>query len=585
MTAGSYSRFRKLLEYLRPYSRKAGLGILALLLVNALGVYIPLLIRDCIDDIQKGLSYSKIFYYSALILALASVMWVIRMASRMWIFGIGRRVEFDLKQKLFDHLLRLEPAYFSRNSIGDLINRATSDLDNIRRLLGFAVLSLVNTIFAYGLTLPFMLSINPKLSLLAIAVYPVMLFLVQLFSDRLRLEQQEVQENLSDLSQLIQEDLSGIALLKIYAQEKNERRAFAGLNRQLLKVNLRLAKTRNALFPLLEGLASVSLLVLLWFGSGDLASGRLSVGDFIALIIYVERLVFPTALLGFTITAYQRGEVSVDRIEAILRVEPQIKDAADVIALKPSEMKGWLKADGLTYTYPGSDAPALNGISFSIQTGELVAVVGPIGSGKSTLAQAFPRLIEVPRGQLFIDGVDVDRIPLATLRRAVAMVPQDSFLFSTTIRDNIRYAEPLEVQGRVEAAARQAQIHDEILNFPRQYDTLVGERGITLSGGQRQRTALSRAFLTETPVLILDDALASVDNRTATAILQELAGPNRKRTVLFVTHQLSAAAIADRILVLDAGQLVQSGTHASLMAQPGLYRQLWEQQQLEQVLR
>lgn len=585
MTAGSYSRFRKLLEYLRPYRRKAGLGILALLLVNALGVYIPLLIRDCIDDIQQGLSYSKIFYYSGLILALASGMWVIRMASRLWIFGIGRRVEFDLKQKLFDHLLRLEPAYFSRNSIGDLINRATSDLDNIRRLLGFAVLSLVNTIFAYGLTLPFMLAINPKLSLLAIAVYPVMLLLVQLFSDRLRLEQQAVQENLSDLSQLIQEDLSGIALLKIYAQETNERRAFAGLNRQLLKVNLRLAKTRNALFPLLEGLASVSLLVLLWFGSGDLASGRLSVGDFIALIIYVERLVFPTALLGFTITAYQRGEVSVDRIEAILRVEPQIKDAADAIALQPSEIKGWLKADGLTYTYPGSESPALNGVSFSIQPGELVAVVGPIGSGKSTLAQAFPRLIEVPRGQLFIDGVDVDRLPLATLRRAVAMVPQDSFLFSTTIRDNIRYAEPMEEQGSVEAAARQAQIHDEILNFPRQYDTLVGERGITLSGGQRQRTALSRAFLTETPVLILDDALASVDNRTATAILQELAGPDRKRTVLFVTHQLSAAAIADRILVLDAGQLVQSGTHASLMTQPGLYRQLWEQQQLEQILR
>lgn len=585
MAAGSSSRLRKLLGYLRPHRRQAWLGILALFLVNGLGVYIPLLIRDCIDDIQDGLSYSEIFYYVGLILGLASVMWVIRMASRLWIFGIGRRVEFDLKQRLFDHLLRLEPAYFSRNSIGDLINRATSDLDNIRRLLGFAVLSLVNTVFAYGLTLPFMLAINFKLSLLAIAVYPLMLVMVQLFSDRLRVEQQDVQEQLSDLSQLIQEDLSGIALLKIYAQEDNERRAFAGINRRLLQVNLRLAKTRNSLFPLLEGLASVSLLVLLWFGSSDLASGRLSVGDFIALIIYVERLVFPTALLGFTITTYQRGEVSVDRVESILSVEPRIQDAADCVALQPADIQGWIKADGLTYTYPGGDRPALNGVSFSIQPGELVAVVGPIGSGKSTLAQALPRLIELPRNQLFIDGIDVERIPLTTLRRAVAMVPQDSFLFSTTIRDNIRYGDPLTDQQVVEDAARQAQIHEEILNFPRQYDTLVGERGITLSGGQRQRTALSRAFLTETPVLILDDALASVDNRTATAILKELAGPERKRTVLFVTHQLSAAAIADRILVLNEGQLVQSGTHADLMAQSGLYGKLWEQQQLEQVLR
>jgi ATP-binding cassette, subfamily B, multidrug efflux pump len=585
MAAGSYSRLRKLLGYLRPHRRQAWLGVLALLLVNMLGVYIPLLIRDCIDDIQDGLSYSEIFYYAGLILGLATVMWVIRMASRLWIFGIGRRVEFDLKQRLFDHLLQLEPAYFSRNSIGDLINRATSDLDNIRRLLGFAVLSLVNTTFAYGLTLPFMLAIDVKLSLLAIAVYPLMLLMVQLFSDRLRVEQQDVQEQLSDLSQLIQEDLSGIALLKIYAQEANERQAFAGLNRQLLQVNLRLAKTRNSLFPLLEGLASVSLLVLLWFGSSNLASGRLSVGDFIALIIYVERLVFPTALLGFTITTYQRGEVSVDRVESILSVEPQIKDAPDCVALHPTEIQGWIKADGLSYTYPGGDRPALRGVSFSIQPGELVAVVGPIGSGKSTLAQALPRLIELPRNQLFLDGIDVERIPLTTLRQAVAMVPQDSFLFSTTIRDNIRYGDPFADQRVVEAAAYQAQIHDEIQNFPRQYDTLVGERGITLSGGQRQRTALSRAFLTETPVLILDDALASVDNRTATAILQQLAGSARQRTVLFVTHQLSAAAIADRILVLNEGQLVQSGTHTDLLAQPGLYRQLWEQQQLEQVLR
>ncbi len=578
------SRLQKLLAYLRPHWREALLGILALLVVNGIGVYIPLLIRDSIDQLRTAFSFDQIWRFVLLILILSSVMWVIRMVSRTLLFGVGRQVEFDLKQKIFQHLLALEPSYFSTHTSGDLINRATSDVDNIRRLLGFAVLSLANTVFAYTLTLPVMIAINLQLTLLSIAVYPFMLITVQLFSEKLRTEQLSVQEELSNLSEMIQEDMSGISLIKIYAQEQNERRAFRRLNGQLLGANLDLAKTRNVLFPSIEALANISLLVMLWLGPGAIASGQITIGSFVALLLYAERLVFPTALLGFTITAYQRGEVSVDRIESILSVKPQIKDAPDAISL-PTPVKGQLTARNLTYTYPGATTPALKDVSFTIHAGETVAIVGAIGSGKSTVANAIPRLLDIDANQLFLDDNDITQVRLQDLRKAIAYVPQDSFLFSTSIKNNIRYGDPLSEESEVEHAAKQAQIHAEILNFPQQYETIVGERGITLSGGQRQRTSLARALLMEAPILILDDALSSVDNQTATQILQNLSEGIQRKTVLFISHQLSAAATADRIFVMDAGQIVQTGTHSELLKQPGLYRSLWSQHQLEELLR
>jgi ATP-binding cassette, subfamily B, multidrug efflux pump len=578
------TRLQKLLAYLRPHWREAALGIFSLLIVNAVGVYIPLLIRDSIDELRTAFSFEQIWRSVLLILILASVMWGIRMVSRILLFGLGRQVEFDLKQKIFQHLQTLEPSYFSTNTSGDLINRATSDVDNIRRLLGFAVLSLANTVFAYALTLPVMMSINVRLTLLAIAVYPIMLITVQLFSEKLRTQQMTVQEELSNLSELIQEDMSGISLIKIYAQEENERRAFRQLNGQLLDANLDLAKTRNFLFPIIEALTYISLLILLWLGPGTIASGQISIGSFVALILYTERLVFPTALLGFTITAYQRGEVSVDRVEAILMTQPKIKDAPDAISL-PTPVKGQLTARNLSYTYPGAPTPALKDVSFTINAGETVAIVGAIGSGKSTLANVIPHLLDIESNQLFLDGHDITKVRLQDLRQAIAYVPQDSFLFSTSIKNNIRYGNPISEVSEVEDAAKLAQIHSEILNFPQHYETLVGERGITLSGGQRQRTSLARALLMETPILILDDALSSVDNQTATQILENLSTGTQRKTVIFISHQLSAAATADRIFVMDAGQIVQTGTHSELVKQPGLYRLLWNQHQLQEILR
>jgi ATP-binding cassette subfamily B multidrug efflux pump len=312
--------------------------------------------------------------------------------------------------------------------------------------------------------------------------------------------------------------------------------------------------------------------------------GEISIGDFVALLLYAERLVFPTALLGFTITAYQRGEVSIDRIESILVVKPQIQDTPDTISL-PTPVKGQLTAKNLSYTYPGAKTAALNNINFTINAGETVAIVGAIGSGKSTLANVLPRLLDIEPNQLFLDGIDITKVRLQDLRKAIAYVPQDSFLFSTSIKNNIRYGDPVSEPSEVEHAAKQAQIESEILNFPQQYETIVGERGITLSGGQRQRTSLSRALLMDAPVLILDDALSSVDNQTATQILENLATGVQRKTVIFISHQLSAAATTDRIFVMEAGGIVQTGTHTELLQQPGLYRSLWNQHHLEELLR
>ena len=578
------SRLKKLAAYLRPHWRMVLFGVISLLVVNAVGVYIPLLIRDSIDELKTGFSFRDLSGYAILLLVLASGMWIIRMLSRILIFGVGRKVEFDLKQKIFRHLLSLEPGYFATNTAGDLISRSTSDVDNIRRLLGFSVLSLVNIVFAYGLTFPAMLAINVRLTLIAIAVYPVMIITVQLFSSKLRDFQLKVQEKLADLSELIQEDMSGMALIKIYAQETQERNAFRQKNRQLLAANLSLARTRNLLFPLVEGISYLSLLLLLWLGTRSIAQGEITVGDFVALLLFVERLVFPTALLGFTITTYQRGEVSIDRVEAILHAQAQVSNSPEATPLPLEEVNGKITFRNLTYTYPGATNPALENINLTIHSGETVAIVGSIGAGKSTLANLIPRLLDVEEGQIFLDDKDITKLLLKDLRRAIAYVPQDSFLFSTTIKNNIRYGEPLSETPEIEYAAKQAQIHPEILNFPQKYETIVGERGITLSGGQRQRTSLARALLIDAPVLILDDALSSVDNQTATQILSNLSTERQKKTIIFISHQLSAAATADRILVMDRGKILQVGTHQELVETSGLYQNLWLQHQLAELL-
>jgi ATP-binding cassette subfamily B protein len=404
-----------------------------------------------------------------------------------------------------------------------------------------------------------------------------MLVVVRLFGGRMMRQQRRQQEALASLSDLVQEDLSGIGAIKIYGQERTEESAFAALNRGYRDTALQLARTRSSLFPLPEGISSLSLLVLLGLGAGQIEAGRLSIGGLVALILYVERLVFPTALLGFTLNTFQTGQVSLERVEQLLSRQPLIVSPAN--PQPPSaQPRGAVEARGLCVRYPGAARPALEDLHFRLAPGELVAVVGPVGCGKTTLARALGRMVEVPEGQLFLDGVDVTAMGLDALRRQVSLVPQEGYLFTATLADNLRYGDPGASQERVEEAARQARLEGDIRGFPDGYRTLVGERGITLSGGQRQRTALGRALLVEAPLLVLDDALASVDNTTAAAILRTIRHQGA-RSVLMISHQLSAAAACDRILVLEAGRLVQQGHHRELVGREGTYRRLWEREE------
>ena len=580
-------------RYLRPHRKVVLIGVAALVVVNLLSVSIPLLVRRVIDDLQDGFALQDVLAQAALIVAMATVMGAVRLYSRMLVFGVGRQVEAELKQQIFDHLLKQEPGWVQTTGSGEVISRATSDVENVRRLLGFAVLSLTNTVLAYALTLPAMLSIDGWLTLAAVGLYPLMLMVVRLFGGRMMRQQRRQQEALASLSDLIQEDLSGISAIKIYGQESTEQTAFAGRNRIYRDAALNLARTRSTLFPLLEGISSISLLLLLALGSGQLESGRLSIGDLVALILFVERLVFPTALLGFTLNTFQTGQVSLERVEELLQRRPLIvSSASPTPPTKPG--RGAVEARGLTVRYPNAPRPALVDVSFELHPGELVAVVGPVGCGKTTLARALGRMVEVDPGQLWLDGVDITSLDLAELRGQVGLVPQEGYLFTASLADNLRYGEPDAPFERVEAAARQARLEGDIKGFPDGYQTLVGERGITLSGGQRQRTALGRALLVRTPLLVLDDALASVDNTTAAEILRTIrseqanAQSNEQglgRTVLMISHQLSAAAACDRVLVLEEGRLVQQGHHSELVAERGTYRRLWDREQATEQLR
>ena len=564
-------------RYLKPHRRTVLMGAIALIVVNVLSVTIPLEVRRVIDDLQEGFAYGDVLAQAGWIVLLATSMGVVRLISRQLVFGVGRQVEVELRQKLFDQMLLQEPGWVQQTGSGEVISRATSDVENVRRLLGFAVLSLTNTVLAYAFTLPAMLAIDPGLTVAAISLYPVMLGAVRLFGGRMMREQRRQQEALAGLSELIQEDLSGIAAIKIYSQERQELDAFSSRNRGYRDSAIKLARTRSTLFPLLEGISSISLLLLLALGSGQLQQGTLSIGGLVALILYVERLVFPTALLGFTLNTFQTGQVSLERVEELLARKPLISDPPEPEHLD-QPVRGELEARNLHIRYDGSDSDTLNGLSFQIQAGELVAVVGPVGCGKTTLARALGRMVEVPSQQLFLDGHDLTCLRLDDLREQIALVPQEGYLFTSSLADNLRYGEPDADLERVEAAAEQARLLGDVRGFPDGMNTLVGERGITLSGGQRQRTALGRALLLKAPVLVLDDALASVDNNTAAEILASVRRQTQ-RTIVMISHQLSAAAACDRILVLDQGRLVQQGHHSDLIREQGLYRSLWEREQ------
>jgi len=563
-------------KYLKPFKKELLIGAIALLIVNILSVIIPLEVRNIIDNLQEEFSTNFIISKSLLLILLATLMGVIRLSSRQIVFGIGRKVEVKLRQKLFDHLLIQDPDWIQKMGSGDIIARATSDVENVRRLLGFTVLSLCNIILAYSLTIPSMFSINKVLTISSLLIFPIILAIVGLFGGKMVNQRRLQQESLSKLSDLIQEDLSGISAIKIYAQESSEFDEFNKFNKDYRNAAIKLARTASTLFPLLQGISSISLLLLLALGTSQLESGFITIGGLVALILYVERLVFPTALLGFTLNTFQLGQVSLDRIEEIFKSEPKIKNTKND---KNSNklIKGLIEAKDLKIKYEGSLSNALNGINLKILPGELVAIVGPVGCGKTTLAKALGRTIDIPEEQLFIDHVDVKKINLNYLRKNIAIVPQEAFLFTSTISENLKFGDPKASINLVKTSARKAGLSEDISNFPNGYNTVVGERGITLSGGQRQRTALGRALLVDAPIIVLDDALASVDNKTASGIIKEIR-ENKNKTILMISHQLSVAASCDRVLVMDKGRIIQEGIHKNLIEEKGLYKDLWERE-------
>ena len=563
-------------KYLRPYKKELIIGAISLLLVNILSVIIPLEVKNIIDQLQNGFSSQFIIGKSIWLILLASLMAIIRLSSRQIVFGIGRKVEVNLRQKIFDHLLVQDPDWVQKKGSGDIISRATSDVENVRRLLGFTVLSLCNIVLAYALTIPSMFLINKLLTITALMIFPVILGIVGLFGGRMVNQRRLQQESLSKLSDLIQEDLSGISAIKIYGQENSEKKEFSKFNKSYRDAAIKLARTASTLFPLLQGISSISLLILLSLGTSQLQNEFISIGGLVALILYVERLVFPTALLGFTLNTFQLGQVSLDRIEEILQSNPKIKNSPKSQIFK-NKVKGSIEAKNLKISYQGSNYNALDGINFIIKPGELVAIVGPVGCGKTTLAKSLGRTIEIENNQLFIDNVDIKNIKLNELRKNIAIVPQEAFLFTSTISDNLKFGKPKASNILVKSSATKAGLIDDVNNFPKGFETLVGERGITLSGGQRQRAALGRALLIDAPVVVMDDALASVDNKTASLIINEIR-KNNKKTVIMISHQLAVAATCDRVLVMNKGKIVQEGTHQNLLARKGLYKNLWERE-------
>ena len=563
-------------KYLKPFRIELLIGAIALLIVNILSVIIPLEVKNIIDQLQDGFSSNFIISKSLLLITLATLMGIIRLSSRQIVFGIGRKVEVKLRQKLFDHLLIQDPDWVQQMGSGDIIARATSDVENVRRLLGFTVLSLCNIILAYSLTIPSMFAINKILTISSLLIFPIILGIVGLFGGRMVNQRRLQQEALSKLSDLIQEDLSGISAIKIYGQESSEFNQFNKFNKAYRNAAIKLARTASTLFPLLQGISSVSLLLLLALGTSQLENGFITIGGLVALILYVERLVFPTALLGFTLNTFQLGQVSLDRIEEIFKSEPKIKNEKNYKDSKKT-IKGLIEAKNLKIGYENSKANALDGIDFKILPGELVAIVGPVGCGKTTLAKALGRVIDIPKEQLFIDNTDVRKLDLKYLRKNVAIVPQEAFLFTSTISENLKFGDPKASIKLVKTSARKAGLSDDISSFPNGYNTLVGERGITLSGGQRQRTALGRALLINAPIVVLDDALASVDNKTASKIIKEIRN-DKSKTILMISHQLSVAATCDRVLVIDKGKIIQEGVHNELIEKDGLYKNLWERE-------
>ncbi len=576
-----------LVPYFKKYRRSYVVGTLCVFLNNGIWILFPQVIRRAVDDLHLGVTRHKLLTYALLLLAVAATKGIFQFLTRWIVIGVSREIEFDLRNDLFKHLESLPHSYYQRTRTGDIMARATNDLNAVRMLLGPAIMYSANTIVFTAGALAFMLSISPRLTFYAFLPLPVVSITIQYFGRQIHDRFERIQAMFSEISARAQENFSGARVIRAYVQEQAEISAFETSNEEYIKRSLKLVRLMGMLWPTLETMLGFAIVLVLWLGGREVLQGRITVGDFVAFNTYMVQLTWPVIALGWVINIFQRGTASMGRINEILVEKPEIEDSAESKAAARGTratpvIEGEIEFRDLNFAYNGT--PVLRDITLRIPAGNSLAIVGPTGSGKTTLVSLIPRIHDAEPGMVLIDGRPIREYPIASLRRSIGFVPQETFLFSESVRGNIAFGKEDAKDEEVRAAAQAASIAEDIEGFPEKYGTLVGERGITLSGGQKQRTAIARAIVRNPHILILDDALSSVDTHTEDRILNHLREVMQGRTTIFISHRVSTVRNADRIAVLHGGRIVELGTHDELLARNGYYTDLYNKQLLEEEL-
>jgi ATP-binding cassette subfamily B protein len=573
---------RPLFPYLKKYWAGLSLGALCVLCTNGIWVLFPQVLERATNGLKNGITMHQLGIYAGLLLAIALGKGIFQFLTRWIVIGISRDIEFDLRNDLFRHLETLSYSFYQRTRTGDIMARATNDLNAVRMLLGPAIMYSANTIVFTAAALSFMVKISPKLTMWAFLPLPIVSVVVQYFGRRIHERFERIQAMFSDISARAQENFSGARIVRAFSQEEPEIEQFESANQEYIRRSLKLVRLMGMLWPTLETSLSLAVVLVLWLGGREVLQGHIDIGKFVAFNTYMVQLTWPIIALGWVINMFQRGTASMARINQILTEQPAIQDEPGSEQLANVEIRGDLELRHVSFAY--NSTPVLHDINLKIPAGTSLAIVGPTGSGKSTLVDLVPRIYETQHGSILLDGRPLKDYPIDVLRRNIGFVPQETFLFSESIRENIAFGVETATDEQIRDAAEGASIAKDIESFPEQYKTVVGERGITLSGGQKQRTAIARALIRSPRILILDDALASVDTYTEERILDHLREVMKGRTTIFISHRVSTVRAADQIAVLHDGRIVELGKHEELLEQNGYYADLYNKQLLEEEL-
>jgi ATP-binding cassette, subfamily B, multidrug efflux pump len=582
---------RALLPYVDRYRRAFVIGLICVISTTTFQLLGPWILKYAIDDLYLGVTQRKLVSYAALLLGVSMVRGLFLFLMRRIIIGASRDIEYDIRNDFFARLAQQPLRYYQERRTGDLMSRATNDLNAVRMMIGPAIMYSSSTILVFVVAIALMLTIDVRLTLIALIPLPFVTVTVRYFGSAIHKRFEEIQAQLSDVSAVVQEALSGVRVVRAYRQEAHEEARFQRTNEEYLRRNRVLIRLQGAFYPSMTFFLGLGSMLVLWLGSRDVIRGSITLGEFVAFNGYLVMLAWPMIAFGWVTNILQRGFASWGRMLEVLQHEPAIDDAAVTPAGRAAALDGAIEIRDLTFTYPGTERPVLQNVSLRIEPGQTVALVGGTGSGKSTLINLLPRMHEPPPGTVVIGGVDVREIPLARLRGAIGFVPQEPFLFSDTIAQNVglgvkdtKETKDTKALEAVESAAAVARLDKDVESFPRGYDTMVGERGITLSGGQKQRTALARAVAVDPKILILDDSLSAVDTYTEEEILSRLRGVMRARTSIIVSHRISTVRNADQIFVVANGRIAERGTHDQLVARDRLYAAMYRKQLLEEEL-